>query len=405
MTPTHLTRLWRIKAPILALLLGLVSACMRVGSSSVPSFPHDSAGSPGRSSVKFWAVLRGTLIRDQWWRSRPADVIEGYKIAETLIDELPSAEQSRAREFLRERLETATRRMADHSDPGVVDSVAGGDSGFEQCPPAAFDAYNTLVRQALYARFVDGDLRAASNLCGEAINLLEHVPGGMKLKDVLPAMCRQAPSFQCAFTPSMSASWHEDHLKHLTTPTPTTTDSSRNANGQGLLQESELPASGSIAFVLSSGSDKGFDIALRVYLEQGLLADKWAGNPEISRVFYHLAERLAVMAHGPSAERQRAFLRSVVTDGDATDVSRNPGTGRQNTRGRMEFRSWLEPGYVTFYTATIEEALFSQYYLNDKDQAIALYEVLRALAQGFDGSTAAFQTSLIQRKILEMGGS
>ncbi|MBU0716811.1 MAG: hypothetical protein KJ749_01050 [Planctomycetes bacterium] len=344
------------------------------------------------AAIVYDAVVLGALRREQWSKEEAEQVLESYRIAERLLPRLPAERIGAEESFLSARI-AATKawiKRREHSKSSV--SAPGGEMGFRQCPVAAFEVYNALIRKALRAQFIDGDSARAVELYQTCLAFMENMPPSIRASEILPELCRRREAtYYHVLREGVTKKWHTERLQSLLSRAQGKTVSS-GASLRQAVPPGPTRKDAPVRLTVRSGADPYYGPVYSAVLDQALLADYWFDEAVNAVCLYRTALRLARLGkHIDHSERLSERL-SILREPDemTPDADENES---------VVFRFWMGSGYIAGYLAILDAALYAEYRERDYHSALLLYSAAREMADGFDGSTALFEADMLRDRM------
>jgi hypothetical protein len=255
-------------------------------------------------------------------------------------------------------------------------------------PIVAAEVYDGTLKRALFFHFIKKDFSAALALYSDASYMAEQVVAAANEADLVPSPARSS-TYRVWF----SALSREGGLA---------------GHHQGMAQLMELAKDESTAwkrpskkiraiprwvgtrtpvFEVDSTSQVLVDRWTQDIIQQSLVADIWCDDGE-SEPLYQLADTLL-------QTKARLSLTTMQRLGERTDNDQS-GLSLPDAR-QVVMRSWLEPGFIAIYSATLTEALRDAYYSQDVKSASYKLAVLLRLSHGLEGSASLDHQSAIEK--------
>lgn len=251
--------------------------------------------------------------------------------------------------------------------------------------------FDGLMKEALVVHFIERRPKNAAELYRLAIRLLELNDGTHNERDLIPSPARQSNErvWYSALCPASGGRTHRDAIKELIgLAAKGTVELDRHggeASGTRTIPRwvHELPP------VLTLNKD---DLAVQAILNevvrQALVAEVWCNDATNARELYELAAKLCDLQSSTDKRLYEFILAKCA-----------PARARVT---KVEFRSWLEPGFIAAYDRVLAEARHAALIESNATSAIALLEEARALAAGLEGSARIDNTDKIDKYISEL---
>jgi hypothetical protein len=354
------------------------------------------------TQAAFSGAVASALRGEFYCKQGAPHVLGSYRLAAVLAKALPSPRRRQAQAILLERIK-AVAELLQLGPRDVVDNLPpDAQAAVRECPKGGADAYDAVLREALYAHFISADFERALSLYDAARLYAELVPGRVENRELYGWF-----SVESAILPSASVTWHGARLAALT-------DLAARGDRSWSVDAGEYmhwAYSGELQgappkFTFTTESEVGFDICSRTVLERALMADIWCGARAPALQLYALASQFAELKSDPGAQREREYLKARMAQirRDLGD-QKVPWVGRGDGGKGVSLCTRYQPGYLDIYGRLMDEALYAERFQKDVRRALALYRMLRTLTTGLDGSTAFYESQPLDKTIERLEGA